>query len=307
MWIAKVLRRSEIDAGRGKVPLVDFPRSEFTHTGLFNPNLAHVSQNILMANLKSILRRQIDRLPYVRSLYKENIWLKQNQLRGEKYAQLFWSTKFQFRAENYGHLYEEFVEFTMIPPATYLKNLALADDFNTVEGCVVECGTWKGGMIAGIAKMLKEQEREYFLFDSFEGLPPARDIDGQAALDWQANKDSPIYYNNCTASIADAEKAMQKSGAMRYQLVKGWFNETLPQYLDKLQIAMLRLDGDWYDSTYACLENLFPSVVKDGIIILDDYYTWDGCARAMHDYLSRNNRTERISQFDNDVCYLVKK
>jgi hypothetical protein len=66
------------------------------------------------------------------------------------------------------------------------------------------------------------------------------------------------------------------------------------------------LDGDWYDSTMDCLANLFNKVNKGGIIIVDDYYVWDGCSRAVHDYLSKNNLTEKIRQSEAGICYIIK-
>jgi O-methyltransferase len=72
-------------------------------------------------------------------------------------------------------------------------------------------------------------------------------------------------------------------------------------------IAVLRLDGDWYDSTMLCLEHLFPLVVPGGLMLIDDYYTWDGCARAVHDYLSREQAAERIEKTSGGVAYIVRR
>lgn len=192
----------------------------------------------------------------------------------------------------------------MIPEAEYTSNLVLAQQIEKVPGCIVECGVWRGGMSAGLAAILGN-EREYFLFDSFQGLPPAQEIDGTAALRWQKDAQSPQYYNNCSADEEIARQAMTMSGAKSFQLVKGWFEQTLPAFSLSKPVALLRLDGDWYDSTLACLETLFDSVVPNGIIILDDYYIWDGCSRALHDFLSGRSSTERIRSFEN-LCYLRK-
>jgi O-methyltransferase len=208
--------------------------------------------------------------------------------------------------EEYYEIYKMFSDFTMIPPDTYVRNLLIAEFMGHVEGAVVECGTWKGGMIAGIATLLKS-DRNYYLFDSFEGLPPAQEIDGTAAIAWQQNTESSIYYNNCTAEESSAREAMTLSGVENYQIIKGWFNESLKNFDHNQKIAILRLDADWYESTMDCLEALYPSVTSGGVIILDDYYTWDGCCRAVHDFLSKYQLPHRIHQFDNDVCYLLKR
>lgn len=190
----------------------------------------------------------------------------------------------------------------MLASGTYAKNLMLARLVAEVDGCVVECGTWKGGMLAGIAEVLGPQ-RQYFGFDSFEGLPPAKDVDGRAALAWQADTTSPNYHENCRASLRDAEAAMQRSGARHFELVPGWFDSTLPDWTAPQPIALLRLDADWYDSTWTCLSALMPQMAANGLVIIDDYYTWDGCARAVHDWIAQTQAPIRIRQSSNDVCY----
>jgi O-methyltransferase len=193
----------------------------------------------------------------------------------------------------------------MIDEYTYCTNLAIAASVQSVPGAVVECGVWRGGMCAGLANLLGPR-RDYWLFDSFEGLPPAKDIDGKAALAWQEDKAAPGYYQNCSAEESFAQEAMKRAGAVHVNLVKGWFEHTLPDRTIPGGISLLRLDGDWYDSTMTCLEALFQQVVPGGLIVIDDYYTWDGCSRAVHDYLSQTAATERISSLDN-VCFIKRR
>lgn len=199
-------------------------------------------------------------------------------------------------------VYEKYKEYTMIAGSVYVRNLQLAELYRHVPGCVVECGVWRGGMSAGLAEVLGD--RAYVLFDSFEGLPAAKDIDGPTALAWQADKTSPGYHNNCSAERAWAERAMALSPARNVGLVQGWFDQTIPGYTPPAPIAILRLDGDWYDSTMVCLTHLFPHVVPGGIVVLDDYYAWDGCARAVHDYLSEHKSTARLAQFRDGVSFI---
>jgi O-methyltransferase len=63
------------------------------------------------------------------------------------------------------------------------------------------------------------------------------------------------------------------------------------------------LDADWYDSTITCLEAFGKHVAPGGVILIDDYYTWDGCSKAVHDYLSRHTLPWRIRQAD-DMCMI---
>jgi O-methyltransferase len=75
----------------------------------------------------------------------------------------------------------------------------------------------------------------------------------------------------------------------------GFFENTF-QTFDPPPIAVLRLDADWYDSTMACLNKLWNHVLPGGLILIDDYYTWDGCARAVHEFLASTKAAERIRQ-----------
>lgn len=204
--------------------------------------------------------------------------------------------------------YRKFQAYTMIHEAKYVNNLELCFEYRGVSGCVAECGVWRGGMSAGMAEVLGPK-RQYFLFDSFEGLPPAQEIDGEAAVAWQTNTESSTYYNNCTAGEDEAAAAMKLAGVNSFKLIKGWFNETLPRFIPPCEIAILRLDGDWYDSTRLCLENLYPRVAPGGVVIIDDYYNWDGCARAINEFLTglaEPNTVPRLRQFRDRVAYLVK-
>ena len=201
-------------------------------------------------------------------------------------------------------IFNKYREFTMIPEDIFINNLLLVENYISQKGCVVECGVWRGGMISAISEILGN-DREYFLFDSFEGLPMAKEIDGKAALEWQSDKESPFYFDNCKAEMSYAEKAMKMAGKENYHLIKGWFSETLPMFKTDSEIAVLRLDSDWYDSTMDCLNNLFPYVKDGGLVIIDDYYVWDGCSRAVHDYLSKYSLSSKIRSFNN-ICYLIK-
>jgi len=202
-------------------------------------------------------------------------------------------------------LFMRFKGETMVPFHDYCANLRLAQRFRHLPGAIVECGTWKGGMIAGLAGLFGA-ERSYYLFDSFEGLPAAREIDGVAARRWQADTESPRYFDNCRASIADAENAMQRAGIRDAKIVKGWFEDTLPKTAIPDGILILRMDADWYESTLCILNNLFHQVVPGGCLLIDDYYYWDGCAKAVHDFLSRNKRPERVRTFNDRVAFIVK-
>lgn len=202
-------------------------------------------------------------------------------------------------------LYDQFKEFTMIPPRVFRSNLELIG-ITHPEHAIVECGVWRGGMIAAMAALLNGSN-SYYLFDSFEGLPKAKPIDGEAAIEWQKNVDSPGYHNNCTAEIGFVETALKMAKVKKYEIIKGWFEKTLPEKSTEIdKISVLRLDCDWYDSVMVCLDFLYPKVVGGGLIIIDDYFTWDGCSKAVHDYLSKHDLADRIDSTADKVCYIKK-
>lgn len=207
--------------------------------------------------------------------------------------------------DHYRKLYHKFKRHTMIPEDVFATNLDLAGKFLQVEGDIVECGVWRGGMIAALAEIAGPSKTVH-LFDSFEGLPKAEEIDGEAALAWQSNTTSSEYYDNCAAELSFAVEAMKLAGHDNYKIYKGWFKNTLPDY-DGGSISILRLDGDWYESVKDCLEALFPKVSSGGLVIIDDYYAWDGCARAVHDYLSVSKSASRLHQWGDQVAYIIKK
>lgn len=216
-----------------------------------------------------------------------------------------------FVRERQGRLRREaiakrFYAFTMTPRHIFADNLKLVESVKKIPGCVVECGVWRGGMSAGMATVLGP-ERSYYLYDTFEGLPaPKLELDGQKALDYQNDVDSPWYFENCSAAPEFAQQAMTLSGATKVRLIKGTFQDTLPVHLPEEPIAVLRLDGDWYESTMICLEHLFHRVQPGGLVIIDDYFAWDGCLRAVHDFLSRNAATERIRSLGK-ICHFFKQ
>lgn len=193
------------------------------------------------------------------------------------------------------YLCHKYKDFTMASARHFLPNLLIADAHRHVSGCVIECGVWRGGLSAAIAELMGPG-REYFLFDSFEGLPPVTEEDGERAKGWQQDIENPSYHDNCRATIEFAERAMKLSRVPKYRIVKGWFDKTVTGFVPPCPIAILRLDGDWYQSTLIPLESLFKYLAHNGIVIIDDYYTWNGCSRAVHDFLSRHQLTARVTQ-----------
>lgn len=180
-----------------------------------------------------------------------------------------------------------------------------------IEGDIVECGVWRGG--CSIAMAIAQRfafgsvRKRVHLFDSFQGLPKASIKDGPKAAAWQADTASPLYFDNCKASVRQLRRALNRHGIERDCTIwEGMFDDTLRSF--KEPIALLRLDCDWYYSMLTCLNYLMPRVSVGGIVIIDDYYAWEGCARALHDYLSQQDLPYRIkSAPDAGSAYFMKE
>lgn len=143
-------------------------------------------------------------------------------------------------------------------------------------GAVVECGVWRGGSAAMIARA--DPKRELWLFDSWQGLPPPGLLDVATGGKRVAAGENP-------ASEADVQKAFRRVPAQA-NLVAGWFEDTLSARKGEIgPIGLLHLDGDWYDSILVCLRELHDQVVPGGIIAVDDYGHWEGCRAAVDEFL----------------------
>lgn len=148
-----------------------------------------------------------------------------------------------------------------------------------IEGDVVECGVACGNNFAAMCRA----GRFGHGFDSFEGIPWAGVNDDEQPGIGPKTSNTGLSSSGVTVhTIEDAKLNMTRWGIKDYQFVKGWFENTVPDYqID--QISVLRLDGDLYDSTYIPLKYLWPKLSKGGFLIIDD---WNlvGCRRAVYDY-----------------------
>ena len=199
----------------------------------------------------------------------------------------------------------------MIGRDTYLANLYLADKClaqPAMSGaCVIECGTWRGGMAAGLAT-IGGPARDYHFFDSFAGLPPPTHEDGAYAQRAQQSRDGSLYFDNNTASRAEfmATLAPLDLPRERLHVHEGLFAATFPG-AEVGPVAVLRLDADWYSSTLQCLEKFWDRLLPGGLVLIDDYYAWEGCTKAVHAFLAGRGASEPIRESRiGKLAYIVK-
>ncbi len=201
----------------------------------------------------------------------------------------------------------KFGPFSMMGRRRFIKNLQLAHatKLDMSRHAVVECGVWRGGASFAMMELFPDCP-EFHLFDSFEGLPPPGERDGQRAL--QLSEENLFVEGRNYASYDDLMRSLAEFGfAERAKVHKGWFEDTVTADKIERPIGILRLDGDWYESTKVVLDRLFASVAPGGLIIIDDYFDWPGCSQAVHDFLSERASPEPIRTFDNLVAYIAKR
>lgn len=185
----------------------------------------------------------------------------------------------------------------------HTKVQALVESVRYVErhripGAIVECGVWRGGSMLAVARTLLQlgvTDRELYLFDTFTGMTPPteKDIDirkGKHADEYlQGTGPGPMAWSRPDRHVATLDDVKQGFAGVDYpeerlHYVVGAVEETVPEAAPE-QIAILRLDTDWYESTKHELEHLYPRLAPGGVLILDDYGSWQGAKDATDEWL----------------------
>lgn len=176
---------------------------------------------------------------------------------------------------------------------------------NKVEGDLIETGVWRGGATILMRAILKEfgcTDRKVWLADSFQGLPHP---DTHAYV---ADKGNKLHrFKILTATEEEVKSNFQEYGLLDEQVIflKGWFRDTLPT-VPVEQFALLRLDGDLYESTFLALKHLYPKLSPGGFVIVDDYHAFAYCQQAVDDYRQANNIQEKVVSIDKEAVYWQK-
>lgn len=164
-----------------------------------------------------------------------------------------------------------------------------------ISGSLVECGVYKGGQIMAMIEVLKAYgvERPIYLYDTFEGMSKPEECDisthfgGCNALkEYETTKptDESHFWVRCTLDNVKANVAKTGYNPDLIHYVKGKVEDTIPNTIPD-QIAVLRLDTDWYSSTKHELEHLYPLLNSGGYLMLDDYGHWQGARKAADEYI----------------------
>ncbi len=174
-----------------------------------------------------------------------------------------------------------------------------------VDGDFIETGVWRGGAVIFMKALLNEynlNDRKVFVADSFEGIPKP---DVTKYIEDKGDR----HYQWKELSIGEL---VVRENFRKYNLLdenviflKGWFKDTL-KTAPIQKLALMRLDGDMYESTMDALVPLYPKLEVDGYVIIDDYNGIPACKAAVTDYRQRNDITDEIMEIDTVSVYWKK-
>ena len=185
---------------------------------------------------------------------------------------------------------EEIIRF--VKPFTSVSNERLTNVLNlltqihtsNVQGDLIEIGVWRGGIIMAMALKCKQlgMTRKIHAYDTFQGMtaPTANDVDLNGAL-----ASHILDAVKCESSFEDTKRNIDMAEYPHIEYHVGDIIKTDRSAVPS-QIALLRLDTDWYESTRFELEVFEPNVVRGGYIVIDDYGHWQGCKKAVDEFLA---------------------
>lgn len=214
--------------------------------------------------------------------------------------------------EVFSAIFREVREYTMTDKAA-LFALYTAVCYvlrNNIPGDFVECGVWKGGsaLLAGLVlQRYGVTDRALYLYDTFEGMTPPDTVDIDKD-DQSAQQLMETYGDENGWCYASYEEVAERFAARRFLfdvfLKKGDVLDTLGDHTG--QIAILRLDTDWFASTKFELERLYPMLSKGGLLIIDDYGHWRGSRMATDAYFAELPSPPMLIRVNESVRLAIK-
>jgi O-methyltransferase len=177
---------------------------------------------------------------------------------------------------------------------------------NKIPGDIVECGVWKGGSMMVVAKTLLElgvSNRDLHLFDTYEGMSEPTNIDrsrtGETASELLSTADKETSWVWANSPLEEVKRNVLGCGypSQHLTFIQGKVEDTLPKSAPE-RISLLRLDTDWYESTYHELVHLYPRLSNGGILIIDDYGDWQGARKAVDQYFQEQGFTPLLQRID---------
>src|SRR5579871_3514014 len=181
-----------------------------------------------------------------------------------------------------------------------------------VPGDFIETGVWRGGatiFMRAMLRVLGVNDRSVWVADSFEGLPePDAERFPREAESYRSAA-MTTYYKHLAVGLDEVKRNFAAYGQLDDQVkfLKGWFKDTLPGAPVE-RLAILRLDGDYYESTWDALTNLYGRLSTGGYVIVDDYGedAWTYCRRAVDDFRREHAITDALVRVDRPCSYWIK-
>jgi predicted O-methyltransferase YrrM len=201
----------------------------------------------------------------------------------------------RFSDDQFARLYREVRPYTMSTDRRLRGLYAAVQRVATdkIPGDVVECGTARGGSAALLGMAIREAgyPRTLWVFDTFEGIPPPTSADPDHDI-------AALYTGDFRGEIDQVRDLFKRVGILDHsRLVKGLFQDTVPR-CEVGPIAVLHLDGDWYESVKVCLDHLYDRVSPGGVIQIDDYGHWEGARKAVHEFLADRRLSVSLRYLD---------
>jgi O-methyltransferase len=166
-----------------------------------------------------------------------------------------------------------------------------------IPGDFIETGVWRGGcciMMRGVLAANEVHGRKVYVADSFTGVPPPRPdlYPADQGYDFHLHPELAV-------PLATVKENFRRYGLLDDQVVfiEGFFSETLPA-LDAGPFALIRLDGDLYESTHVALEHLYPKLSPGGFLVVDDFGVVEPCRAAVGEYRARHGITAAVHTID---------
>ncbi|HEX6688971.1 MAG TPA: TylF/MycF/NovP-related O-methyltransferase [Solirubrobacterales bacterium] len=166
-----------------------------------------------------------------------------------------------------------------------------------IPGDLIETGVWRGGAAIFMRAVLAAYgvgDRTVWVADSFEGLPKP---DPEK---YPSDRDSRLWkVPALRVSLQEVKANFAKYGLLddNVRFLPGWFRDTLPDAPVE-RLALLRLDGDLYESTIQALDSLYPKLSPGGFAIVDDYGAAEATAEAVNDYRARHGIDDELVRID---------
>lgn len=182
-----------------------------------------------------------------------------------------------------------------------------------IPGAFAECGVWRGGSVIAMILALQElgrDDRDIYMYDTFEGMTAPGEQDTSpidqsgmeyfAAVEGTDDRPWPYLFNPEIFNEEMTRKTVLETGypEARLHFVRGPVEETIPDHSPPDEIAILRLDTDFYESTLHELVHLYPRVATGGVVIIDDYGHWAGSKQAVDEYFAGDAPLPMLSRID---------